>query len=63
MIVKKLFSQERFCTWPRFKTEAGGISEMPISLTSLLVRKTCHIFLFTLPSKTCQGNLAGVNSF
>ena len=25
---KKSFSQERFCTWPRFKTEACGISEM-----------------------------------
>ena len=25
---KKTFSQERFCTWPRYKTEACGISEM-----------------------------------
>ena len=25
---KRSFSQERFCTWPRFKTEACGISEM-----------------------------------
>ena len=25
---KKSFPQERFCTWPRFKTEACGISEM-----------------------------------
>ena len=25
---KKSFSEERFCTWPRFKTEACGISEM-----------------------------------
>ena len=25
---KKLFTQERFCTWPRFKTEACGISEV-----------------------------------
>ena len=31
MIIKKSLSQlsqERFCTWPRFKTEACGISEM-----------------------------------
>ena len=25
---KKSFTQEQFCTWPRFKTEACGISEM-----------------------------------
>ena len=25
---KKSFSQERCCTWPRFKTEACGIAEM-----------------------------------
>ena len=25
---KKSFSQERFCTWPRFKAEACGISQM-----------------------------------
>ena len=25
---KKSFSQERTCTWPRFKAEACGISEM-----------------------------------
>ena len=25
---KKSFTQERFCTWPRFKTEACVISEM-----------------------------------
>ena len=25
---KESFSQERFCTWPHFKTEACGISEM-----------------------------------
>ena len=25
---KKSFPQYRFCTWPRFKTEACGISEM-----------------------------------
>ena len=25
---KKSFSQERFCTWPRFKTEDCGSSEM-----------------------------------
>ena len=25
---EKSFSQERFCTWPHFKTEACGISEM-----------------------------------
>ena len=25
---KKSFSQEKFCTWPRFKTEACGILEM-----------------------------------
>ena len=30
---KKSFSQERFCTWPRFKTEACGISEMAYSIT------------------------------
>ena len=29
---KKSFSQERFCTWPRFKTEACGISEMAYCL-------------------------------
>ena len=28
MIIKKSFLQERFCTWPRFKTETCGISEM-----------------------------------
>ena len=28
MIIKKSFSQERFCTWPRLKTEGCGISEM-----------------------------------
>ena len=29
---KKLFTQERFCTRPRFKTEACGISEMAYSV-------------------------------
>ena len=28
---KKSFSQERFCTWPHFKTEACGISEMALN--------------------------------
>ena len=28
MIIKKSFSQQRFCTWPRFKTDACDISEM-----------------------------------
>ena len=31
---KKSFSQERFCTWPRFKKEACGISEMTYSFSA-----------------------------
>ena len=34
---KTSFSQERFCTWPRFKTEACGISEMGYYNTHLHV--------------------------
>ena len=36
---KKAFTQERFCTWPRFKTEACGISEMAYSL--FVYRENC----------------------
>ena len=32
---KKSFSQERVCTWPRFKTEACGISEMAYCLLNV----------------------------
>ena len=35
---KKSFSQERFCTWPRFKTEACGISEMAYSTFANLAK-------------------------
>ena len=37
---KNSFSQERFCTWPRFKTEACGISEMAYWL--LLDNESAH---------------------
>ena len=40
---KKSFAQERFCTWPRFKTEACGISEMAYFFYS------CIIFLNKQP--------------
>ena len=36
---RKSFSQERFCTWPRFKKEAWGISEMAYYKSS--TKHTC----------------------
>ena len=32
MIIENHFHNRRFCTWPRFKTEACGISEMAYSI-------------------------------
>ena len=40
---KNSFSQERLCTWPRFKTEACGISEMAYLITAF---NHCLVFLF-----------------
>ena len=37
---KKSYPQERFCTWPRFKTEACGISEMSHSVRIAKIGKS-----------------------
>ena len=35
MTIKKTLAQERFCTWPRFKTDACSISEVAYYRASL----------------------------
>ena len=51
---KKSFSQERFCTWPRFKTEACGILEMAYCFVG---------FLFVFDKKLLSVELKKKGSF
>ena len=45
---KKSFTQERFCTWPRFKTEASGISEMAYYTTNRAISRCNKNFVLTI---------------
>ena len=47
MIIKS-FSQERFCTWPHFKTEACGVSKMAYWLISRCLFNLTEISILQL---------------